>query len=323
MEQKTQKINLREIADMLREPGFDRVLVACHRSPDGDAVGSSHALAYALRKLGKQARVFCPDPIGSEFSYLTGAEQGLFSFEAEHFVTVDIASPEMLCGAEFTDRIELVLDHHRINSVNGKIKYVSPEKASCGEIILQLLREMEIPFDRYLAMALYTAVATDTGCFRYSNTTEETFLAAAFLYPFAEKGDFYRINKAMFETKSALLLSLESYAASHFKTACNGKIAYLTLSGETQRKLGAAYSDLDTVINVIRQLQGVRVALVAKERESGVYKVSVRSEEGFDASEFCSVFGGGGHVAAAGCTLTGAEEEIAARLLEEAERRLS
>ena len=323
MEQKTQKTDLREIADMLLEPGFDRVLVACHRSPDGDAVGSSHALTYALRKLGKQARVFCPDPIGSEFSYLTEAEEGLFSFEPEHFVTVDIASPEMLCGAAFTERIEIALDHHRINTVLSGIKYVDPKKASCGEIVLQLLREMEIPFDRYLAQALYTAIATDTGCFRYSNTGEDTFLSAAFLSQYAEQGDFYRINKAMFETKTALLLSLESYAASHMKTACSGKIAYLTLSARTQGELGAAYSDLDTVINVIRQLEGVRVALVAKERESGVYKVSVRSEEDFDASEFCRAFGGGGHIAAAGCTLTGTEDEITAALLAEAERRLS
>ncbi len=323
MEQKIQKTDLREIADMLLEPGFDRVLVACHRSPDGDAVGSSHALAHALRKIGKQARVFCPDPIGSEFSYLTEAEEGLFSFEPEHFVTVDIASPEMLCGAFFTEQIEIALDHHRINSVSSKIKYVDPAKASCGEIVLQLLREMEISFDRYLAQALYTAIATDTGCFRYSNTGEDTFLAAAFLSAYAQKGDFYRINKAMFETKSALLLSLESYAGANFKTACSGQIAYLILSAETQAELGVSYSQLDTVINVIRQLQGVRVSFVAKEREEGVYKVSVRSEEGFDASDFCRVFGGGGHIAAAGCTLTGTEEKITAELLAEAERRLS
>lgn len=323
MEQKTKINNLKEIANMLLEPDFDRVLVACHRSPDGDAVGSSHALAYALRQKGKQARVFCPDPIGSEFSYLTRAEEGLFSFEPEKFVTVDIASPEMLCGAEFASRIGIAIDHHRINSVESPVKYVDAEKASCGEIILQLLREMDVSFDRYLAMALYTAISTDTGCFRYSNTKEDTFLSAAFLSRFAHEGDFYAINKAMFETKSALLLSLESYAASHFKTACGGAIAYLTLSMETQKKLGAAYSDLDTVINVIRQLEGVKAAFVAKEREAGVYKVSVRSEAGFDASDFCHTFGGGGHIAAAGCTLTGSEGEITALLLEEAERRFS
>ncbi len=323
MKKKIQMIDLKTVADQLLEPGFDRVLVACHRSPDGDAVGSSHALAYALRKLGKQARVFCPDPIGSEFSYLTQAEEGLFSFEPEHFVTVDIASPEMLCGADFTDRIQIALDHHRINTVESQMKYVDPEKASCGEIVLQLLQTMEIAFDRYLARALYTAIATDTGCFRYSNTKEDTFLAAAFLSKYAQQGDFYGINKAMFETKSALLLSLESYAASHLKTACGGRLAYVTVSLDTQAKLGAVYSDLDTMISVIRQLEGVKVSFVAKERENGIYKVSVRSEEGFDACDFCRTFGGGGHIAAAGCTLMGTEAEITARLLEEAERRLS
>ncbi len=318
-----QKNNLKEIAKMLQDPGFDRVLVACHRSPDGDAVGSSHALAFALRKMGKQARVFCTDPIGAEFSYLTKAEEGLFPFEPENFVTVDVASPEMLPGAEFLDKIALVLDHHRINTVEGKIKYVDPEKASCGEIVLALLREMETEFDSYLASALYTAISTDTGCFRYSNTGEDTFLAAAFLSRFAKDGDFYLINKKMFETKSRLRMNLEGFAASEMKLFAEGRIAYLCVTKNIQEKMGAAYSELDTLINVLRQLEGVEVSIVSKEREEGVFKVSVRSEKGFDASDFCHAFGGGGHICAAGCTLLGSEEEITEKLLAEAERRLS
>ncbi len=318
-----QKNNLTEIAKMLLEPGFDRVLVACHRSPDGDAVGSSHALTSALRKMGKQAFVFCTDPIGEEFSYLTKAEEGLFPFVPEKFVTVDVASPEMLPSVDFLENIALVLDHHRINTVNGKVKYVDPEKASCGEIVLDLIREMGVEFDSYLASALYTAISTDTGCFRYSNTGEDTFLAAAYLSRYAEKGDFYRINKAMFETKSKLRLSLEGFAASNMKLFAEGKIAYISVSAEKQNQLGAEYSDLDCLINVLRQLEGVEVAIAAKEREEGTYKVSVRSEAGFDASDFCHTFGGGGHIAAAGCTLIGTEEEITEKLLREAERRLS
>ncbi|MBR5295045.1 MAG: DHH family phosphoesterase, partial [Clostridia bacterium] len=231
--------------------------------------------------------------------------------------------PEMLPGADFLDRISLVLDHHRINTVEGKVKCVLPEKASCGEIILKLLQEMNVEFDSYLAAALYTAIATDTGCFRYSNTTEETFLAAAFLSPFAEKGDFYRINKVMFETKSKLRIALESYAASNMKLFSKDRVAYLCVTKKIQESLGAQYSDLESLINVLRQLEGVEVAIVAKEREDGVFKVSVRSEAGFDASDFCHSFGGGGHVAAAGCTLLGNEEEISEKLLSEAERRIS
>ncbi len=319
MEQKT---DLKQIADMLQDPGFDRVLVACHRSPDGDACGSSHALAFALRKIGKKARVFCPDPFGKDFSYLTAAEEGLFPFEAEHFITVDIASPEMLCGADFSDRIDLVLDHHRINTVSGKKSYIDPEKASCAEIVLDLLKEMKVSFDSYLAKALYTGIATDTGCFRYSNTNQNTFLAAAFLSEYAQEGDFYRINKLMFETKSVLQMKLEAFAAKEAKLFLGGKLAALSVSAACREELGARYSDLDALINVIRQIEGVQVSIVAKEREAGEYKVSVRSEEGFDASEFCRFFGGGGHRAAAGCTILGTEKEVMEKLLLEAEGRI-
>ena len=319
-----QRSSLKNIGNMLQDPGFDRVLVACHRSPDGDAVGSSHALAAALRKMGKQARVFCPDPIGEEFSYLTEAEQGLSFFEPEHFVTVDIASPEMLCSAPFLSKIEIVLDHPRINTVEGKVKYIDPEKASCAEIVLELLDVMGVELDSYLAKALYTAIATDTGCFRYSNTTKDTFLAAAKLSAYVRKGDFYAINKLMFETKSLLKLKLEGYAVSHMKTAFDGKVAYLLVTLKEREKLGATYADMDGLIAVVRQLAGVKVAMVIREREEGEFKVSVRSEGDFDASQFCSAFGGGGHIAAAGCTLFGKQEEdIVPRLLEEAERRLS
>ena len=229
----------------------------------------------------------------------------------------------MLCGALFTDRIDVVLDHHRINTVSAPIKAVLPERASCGEIVLEVILGLGLELDAYLASALYTAIATDTGCFRYSNVTEETFRAAALLSRFGEKGAFYRINKDLFETKSRQRLALEAYAVDQMQFAAGGKIAYLSVSLEEQKKLGAEYSELDVLINVIRQVEGVEVSLVAKEREKGEFKVSVRSEKGFDASEFCRHFGGGGHVAAAGCTLLGTEEEAVRELLTLAERSFS
>ncbi|MBR2616236.1 MAG: DHH family phosphoesterase [Clostridia bacterium] len=312
-----------KLISCLRDPIFDRVLVACHRSPDGDAAGSAHALAYALRKMGRQAGVWCPDPFGTEFSYLFSEEESLPAFEPEHYVTVDVADPSMLCDAPFAGCIHAAVDHHRINRVEAEVKYVDPAAASCGEILVDVIRDLGVTLDSYLAEALYTAVATDTGCFRYSNTTEKTFLAAATLSAYAEKGAFYRINKAMFESKSRTRLKLEAYAAEQMGVLCEGKLAYLSVSLEKQEKLGAEYRELDTMINVMRQLEGVRVAIIAKEREEGVYKVSVRSEAEFDAAAFCAVFGGGGHVAAAGCTLEGREEDVLSALLKEAEGRLS
>lgn len=312
---KPMNLKLSEIATRLQRPDFDRVLVACHRSPDGDACGSAHALAMALRKMGKLARVFCPDSFGAEFSYITEQERDLPFFEPEHFITVDVAAPDMLCGADFTDRIHVVLDHHRINTVRGEDKYVDPTSASCGQIVLELIEAMGVTPDRPMAKALYTAMATDTGCFRYSNTDKRVHLAVASLCDCVEAGDFYRINKALFETKSPLQLKLEGFALNRFSYAEGGRVAYLAVSLEEQRELGAAYEDLDCLIGVIRQPEGVLLAICAKEREAGTYKVSVRSEEGIDASAFCASFGGGGHIAAAGCTLYGTKEEVVSRLL--------
>lgn len=315
--------NLDAICRRFSDADFDNVLVACHRNPDGDAIGSSHALAYALRKMGKKACVFCPDPFGEEFSYITEEEKSVSEFEPRCFVTVDVASPEMLCDAPFSDRIHIVLDHHRINTVPAEMKAVLSEMASCGEIILEVIRRLGVVLDAYLAAALYTAIATDTGCFRYSNVNENTFRAAAELIQYAEKGAFYRINKKLFETKSRLRLALEAYAVEKAGFAAEGKIAYLSVSRKEQERLGVSYSDLDVLINVIRQVEGVEVSLVAKERNEGEYKVSCRSEAGFDASEFCRHFGGGGHIAAAGCTVMGKEEEVIKKLLCHAERSFS
>ncbi len=315
--------NWNDLLSALKDPIFDRVLVVCHASPDGDAAGSAFSLAYALRKMGREARVFCPDPFGERFSYLTQEESELKAFEPKKIVTVDVASASMLGSALNAASIDVVIDHHKISTLEAPIKFVDPTAASCGEILVSLLQDLGVEFDAYLAKALYTAVATDTGCFRYSNTTQRTYLAAAYLSRFATQDDFYQINKQMFETKSRTQLSLEADAANRVQFAADGRIAYLAVSLEAQAKLGVSYQDLDTVINVIRQVQGVEVAIVAKERESGVFKVSVRSEKNFDASTFCALFGGGGHAAAAGCTLTGTQDEVLSALLKQAEERIS
>ena len=321
MELKTTE--LAEIALRLVDPAFDRVLVACHRSPDGDTVGCAFALTHALRSLGKQARVWCADPIPADFAFLAVEEAELPFFTGEKFVAVDVAAADMLPGAGFEDKLDVVIDHHRTNDLPGMYRYVDPKAAACGEIMLELFGAMGAEVDVYMARALSTAIATDTGCFKYSSVTENTFLCAAFLARRAQKGDLYRINKHFFETKSRHRMKLEAFAAADAEFYFGGKAAYLSVSLEKQKELSASYEDLDPLINVIRQVEGVVVAIVAKEREEGVYKVSVRSETGFDASAFCGRFGGGGHLAAAGCTLTGTEDDVRARLIDAARETLS
>lgn len=307
----------------LCDPAFDRVLIACHRAPDGDACGSAHALSYALRCLGKSARVFCPDPFPAKFEAIFRAEQDLGAFVPEHFVTVDIAAPEMLGGADFTDRIDIVIDHHRINTVTAPLKIVNFAYASCGEIIFDILEELGVTTDAYLARCLYTAISSDTGCFRYSNTSEHTFLCAAALCRAAHPGDFWQINRTLFETRTRTQLKLESFAAEHTRFLCDGRLAVLCVNLALMHTLGATYEELEILVGFIRMVEGVEVAIVLKEKEAGVFKVSVRSEETFDASGFCQEFGGGGHLAAAGCTIRATEEEAMSAVIFHAEKRLS
>ncbi len=316
-------MKLEPILNRIREPEFDEIIVACHQNPDGDAVGSAYGLAYGLRKMGKKARAFCKDPIGADFAYITAGEDELCPFSARHFITVDVASPELLGTADFDGRIDIAIDHHRVNSVSAPLKFVDAESASCGEIVLELLRALGVEMDAYLASALYTAVATDTGCFRYSNTNENTFLAAAFLSRFAGKGDFYRINKCLFETKSKKKLGLEAWAIENVQLENGGRAAYLAVTLQDMAGLNAALPELDGMINVIRQIEGVEVAVVIKQKEENLFKVSVRSEESFDAASFCAVFGGGGHKAAAGCSLPGPLADTRQKLRAEITRRLS
>lgn len=312
----------KEIAEIFLSPDFDNILIACHVNPDGDAVGSAWSLAAGLEKLGKKVKCFCSDRIGQDFSYISSRFQS-GDFEIKKIVTCDVAAPEMLGEVDFADRINIAIDHHRINSIVADHKIVDADAASCGEIVLRILREMKIVPDEYMASALYTAISTDTGCFRYSNTCKSTFEAAAYLSDYAADGDFYRITKKLFETKSKKRMALEAYTASQCRYLFGEKVGFITFTSQDMERLGVQYWDLDPMINIIRQTEGVLVSVVAKEKEKDVFKVSVRSEEMFDAAEFCAQFGGGGHLRAAGCTINGNAKEVENALISALEKELN
>ncbi len=308
------------VADALK--GWDRILVVCHKNPDGDAIGCAWGLAHALRGMGKRARAFCGDEIPPEYLFLTEGEPEE-AFEPEKIVTVDVASPSLLPDGIDPEKIDLVIDHHRANSLAAPQKCVDHLAAACGEILLEILSGTGYEPDAYVAEALYTAIATDTGCFKYANVTEFTFAAAAYLYTLAEKGAFARINKRVFDTKSEKRLKLDAWAIENVSLSAGGKVAFLNADLAMQQKFRTGAGDLDGLVNVIRQIEGVVLAIVLKQKEENLFKASVRADGGFDASAFCAVFGGGGHSGAAGCSFTTSAEDAREKLLAEAARRLS
>lgn len=309
-------MNLISVAEILREK--DNIEILTHHYPDGDTLGSAYALCLMLQSIGKCARVITSGVPAKKYDYLKNGviEQ---EFEREFVVSVDVAAPSLLGEnqTEYESIIDLCIDHHRINSIEAKEKYVDADSASASEIIFRLSKIMEINLTAEMASCIYTGVSTDTGCFRYSNTTPETLRIAAELMELTP--EWHKINTVMFELKSKEKLRLERMVYKTLEYFCEGKGALIYTTLEMQSESGVPDGELEGLASIPRQIEGVLLGLTMKEKEKGVFKVSVRTNEGVNAAEFCALFGGGGHNAAAGCTVEGTLEEAKEKLIKAAQ----
>ena len=279
----------------------DDCLIYIHTNPDGDAVGSGGALALALRRLGKRARVFCADVIPERLRFLTEAAADVpFTRTQDASATplsVDVASAGQL-GVPEAPHFALSIDHHAVNRIGCERLLLKSDYPAAGEIVYDLLCALGLPPDRPLATLLYAAISSDSGGFRYSSTRPQTHLCAAKLL---ETGiDFAKINRLLFETKSEVQTALEKAAYNRLELHCGGKLAVVALDEALMAALGASESDVDCVNQIPRQLAGVEVSAVLRPTAGGT-KVSLRSNECFDVAAFTAALGGGGHVHAAGC----------------------
>lgn len=274
-------------------------LVLSHEHPDGDTLGCAFALCEALRLLGKKRAFMCADKVTNEFSYMA---EGFEGDELSHpfIVCVDVADINLLgsLASEYEGKVDLCIDHHMSNTFYAQNTYLLEKAAAC-EIVYDLISSLPVEESRYIRNCVYTGISTDTGCFRYQNTTAETFGVAAELM---SKGiDSNKINKLMFETKSKSFLELEMLARETLEYHFEGKCAVITITQDMYKKSGSSEHECHPITALPRQIEGVLVGAVFKENEEGHFSISVRTGEGIDASEICSRLGGGGHKGAAGC----------------------
>ena len=294
-------ISNKEAADFLRS--HDNFLIINHIRPDGDAVGCAAALCLGLRALGKTASVWKnPQTTDRYIPYLSGLE---VTSEPEKacLITVDTASETMfpLNGRSFTGRVSLAIDHHPSNSFYATVTDVHPDAAACGEIILEILKLLGISLTKEIADALYVAVSTDTGCFKYSNVTPATLHTAAELK--AAGADTYAINKVMFDTKTIARLRVEALLTSTVEFYAAGLVAVCTLENSKLDEIGATEDDIDNISGFPRSIEGVGIGVMIRDLREGGSKVSLRTEAGYNATRICASLGGGGHAAAAGATV--------------------
>lgn len=305
----SQRLDTSAAAAMLANA--DRIHILTHASPDGDTLGSGFALCRGLRQLGKQAQVLCSDAIPAKFQYLTVEPQ---AFEPAFYCSVDVASPHLLGRYEpLAEKVVLAIDHHANRTDFGE-NLLLKDYGAAAMLIFELLQEMSVTVDADIAACLYTGLSTDTGCFKYTNTSPLTHRMAAQLMELGAPAGV--INREMFDTKSRARLALEREALASIQFAFGDRCAVMALPLSVQQAVGADEGDMDGIAPLPRQIEGVWVGITLREKESGTYKVSVRTDEHIDAAAVCARLGGGGHARAAGCTITASLEEATAQLLD-------
>lgn len=293
----------------------DRYCILTHRKPDGDTIGSAAALCRGLRAMGKQAHILPNPELTPRYSPF---HQGLTCPEVEPgnvLLSVDTATAGMLPAAytHLAGQVALAIDHHPSNSGYAENTLLEPEAAACGEIVYSLLEELGIAMSQEMADALYIAVSTDTGCFRYSNTTARTLRTAAAC---VEAGAaLYCLNQKIFETRRLSRLKLEAYMTEHLELYGDGKIAFCLIPAEVERQCGIQEDDMESIATFARNVEGVELAVTMRTEASGDTKLSVRCAPGYNASALCAAFGGGGHAAAAGARTSCPQKEARERML--------
>jgi phosphoesterase RecJ-like protein len=307
------RIDTKECAALLKE--YDNYLILSHRHPDGDTLGSAFALKRALDLSGKRSMVRCNDDMADKFSYLwQNVDNSEIKFDK--IIAVDVADKKLL-GEEFEskygDNVFLCIDHHMSNREYAE-NLLLEDKAAAAAVIYQVICELGVEITPEIADCVYTGLATDTGCFMFSNTTPTVHRIAAEVM---EKGaDYTLINRLMFETRTLSYIRLEQMAVASIESHFNGKCAIMTITQEMFKVSGSNESECDGIASIPRKIEGVKVGVTIREQTNGKYKVSLRTIEPYDAAKICANFGGGGHNRAAGCEFDCSLKDAKKQLLE-------
>jgi len=310
-----------EIGRLLRE--HQRFAVMSHVRPDGDALGSQLALALSLQQLGKEVRVWNEEGMLEKYSFLPRAElvtkPPSIPEDFDCAIALDTAIQSRLgtaLAAVRSAKIWINIDHHLSNPGYGDVIDVDPDAPATAEIIFRLIKSQNLPFNRDIAENLYAAISTDTGSFQYPKTSARTFEIAAELIRAGL--DVGRLNQQLYENYPRRRLELLRELLRTMRFEHRGRVASVSLSLKTAAELGVLPEDNEGLIDHLRAIRGVIVAVFFEELNDGKVRVSMRSkDDAVDVCAICQKFGGGGHTLAAGARVRGTLAEVEEKVLEE------
>ena len=289
----------------------DDYLILTHARPDGDTLGAASALCSALRRMGKTARLYPNPEITERYQAMTAPFLGT-DRSAGYVVSVDVAGEEMFPKG-FEGKADLAIDHHPANPGFAKNTLLKAAKASCGEIVMEVIEGLCGAPTPEEASLLYTALSTDCGCFVYGNTRADTHRAAAYLIDCG--AEHQRLNKELFRSDSFARLKLEGLIFASLRSFRDHAVNLAVVTLDMMEESGATEDDCDDLASLAGRVRGNRVSVTVRELAPGKSKASVRTDGSVDAGAVCGRYGGGGHRMAAGCTADLPPEELAEGIL--------
>jgi phosphoesterase RecJ-like protein len=305
-----------------------RVLMTGHRSPDGDCLGAALGAAELAEKLGVETVIVNRDAAPPGLEELPGADRITVSdrlpddFPAAYDLVCTLECPGLdRTGFEGLHRVPILnIDHHPSNDAYGDVNYLDEDSPAAGEMVWRMFVSAPVEPSGDAATAMYAALATDTGDFRYSNATPRAFRAAAEMVEWG--ADPARVAELVHMQRSVSSVRLLGEALATLEMRAGGRLAAVSLDRDAFERTGAGPEDTDGIVNHPRAIAGVRAAAMFKQTEPGAVRVSLRSRGDVDVRSVAAAFGGGGHTNAAGCTVEGDLPSVRQRVLEAVERLL-
>lgn len=313
-----------DVVNIIKESNL--VLIFPHVIPDGDAIGCSAALLRSLRKLGKQVNVFIEEDIPEYLNFLSGDFSDDFSDYSKADICIALDCSD---AGRIGKRIDMFnkgkttinIDHHPTNTFYADYNYVDDQASATGEIIFDLLKALDIEFDKNMAEAIYSAISTDTGSFKYTNTSSKSHMVAAELLDLGV--DLSHISVELYQNTRLEKIRLQTEVLETLEIFCDGKAAFAYATEKMIERTGASMDETEGFIEILRNIQGVEVAVFFKEVHDNEIKVGLRAKKYANVSKIAMEFGGGGHIKAAGCTINNNLEDAKRLLVQAIEEHLN
>lgn len=300
------------------------IVILTHENPDGDAIGTGLALYNALKLYGKNPDIIVPE-YSQIFNFLPGTSEIKKESDIEKYdlaISVDCATIKMLNGfSKYFEnaKVKIAIDHHSTNTMFGDINFVNPDAPACAQIMLVILEHFNIEITKEIGTCILAGIITDTGGFKYSGVTAETFEFVAWLL---NKGiNVSKIYRQVLQIKTKPNFELHRIANNRLEFLEDGKVAYTYITEEDEAKVNAQNGDHEGIVEIGRDVEGVEVSIFVRQTEKGC-KVSMRSNEYVNVSDVCLMFGGGGHQRAAGALVQGTVEQVKEKLLYQVKSKL-